>query len=412
MTRKYDTVLFLIILFIGLITSLPVHADVLPPISGQAYDSLLAAQELGLQKMLEEQFPESEGYLVTGPIDPLLDIIPHIKPAYEAVRVISPDMGSYFAAIEKTGKLSIPLGHAGFDGHLYEIEYNGKLDTALILPQGQNRFLIWLKRVTLMGWNALASPKLIRYANTMMLYFSQIDIGNYSYKMRDISEFVMPDKLALYAADNDSSSHYNPDYLTAFESFRGINIKGLANGVDSIVLDSAASLRMIDNAPKEAWQNQYQPLFQVEYRDFLESGGDFVSFKTLTPDNFSDLPDGNYFFAINVSGKIRYVWKMSDSDIANIEKATGIKPAVPNETMLFPGEPLLCTGTFRIDSEYPNKLAEITVDSPHFFLFKIDGEAPEETSARTDHYLTSVGHLINALYKMGISTDKTVLKKF
>ena len=43
------------------------------PITGSEFDRLIEAQHLDIQNKLETLFPESEGFQVTGPLDPLFD---------------------------------------------------------------------------------------------------------------------------------------------------------------------------------------------------------------------------------------------------------------------------------------------------------------------------------------------------
>ncbi|MCK4773419.1 MAG: hypothetical protein KAT30_01490, partial [Candidatus Krumholzibacteria bacterium] len=41
------------------------------PIVGQAFDRVVDAQDLDFQQFLQSVFPESAGYVVNGPLDPL-----------------------------------------------------------------------------------------------------------------------------------------------------------------------------------------------------------------------------------------------------------------------------------------------------------------------------------------------------
>jgi len=58
---------FLLLLGLGILAALAAAE----PITGPEFDLLLEVQNIPLQRELERIFPESEGYLVTGPLEPM-----------------------------------------------------------------------------------------------------------------------------------------------------------------------------------------------------------------------------------------------------------------------------------------------------------------------------------------------------
>jgi hypothetical protein len=77
----------LLTLFIILFLSPVVSADTVAPVTGESFDSLLAGQQVEWQRRLEAVYPESEGYSVTGPLDPLIKEPPGEWPVFSSLRV-------------------------------------------------------------------------------------------------------------------------------------------------------------------------------------------------------------------------------------------------------------------------------------------------------------------------------------
>jgi len=411
MRGKISTSKWIMILFILIIPFNNGFSEETGPIKGPAFDSLIASQDLDLQMKLEQQFPESEGYLVTGPLDPGLDIIEEALPAFNTVRVLVPDVDSYNFAIRETRKTTIPIAQSGYSGHLYEVEMDDRIDSAIVMTHNQNRFLVWLKRVTELGWNTIASPKLERYSVSLMIYFGNIDNHRLDRKIPPTENFKLPETVALYAPDPETVFENQTAYHEFLKSHAEINLP-ILNRDTSFVLTAELSVWFKENAPKEAYPNKSGAAFQEEYRDFIRRGGDFTSMKVLSKDLFDELGDGKYIFAVSPAGKVRIALDFSSEEIARIEKATGQKPAVPNHAMLFPGEPALTAGSFIVDASAEKRMAFIDTYSDHFFYCNLDPSVKDDVAERSDHYLTSLGHLFSALDKLGIDYIGARISKF
>lgn len=398
-----------LLIFIIILGSAPRAAD--NSISGPALDTLMAAQNLELQKKLETQFDESQGYLVTGPFDPRLDILEVAKPIFNSVRVLVPDRDSYYYGIRDTRERSIPVGHAGYDGHLYKINIGDRVDTVLMMTYNQNRYLIWLKRVTELGWNTVASPKLARYTISLRNYFGHLDTHNFDVTMPPAEKFVLPESIELFAPDPDPVFENNSAYIALLDRYKSINLP-IVGGDTVFVMTPEKAAWFKDNAPYEAFPNKSVAHLQEEYRDFIQRNGDLTQMKVLTKKLFDNLNDGEYIFAVSLTGKIRIAVKLTADDIARIEKATGQKPPVPSQALLFPGEPVLTAGSFVIDASAQNRLAFINAYSEPYFYSKIDPSVKENIAERSDHYLLTLGHLFKSLDSLGIDYSGARISKF
>jgi len=403
----YRVICFLI--FIIILGSTPRAAD--NTITGPALDTLMAAQDLKLQKQLEAQFDESQGYLVTGPFDPRLDILEVARPIFNSVRVLVPDRDSYYYGIRDTRKRSIPVGHAGYDGHLYEINIGDRVDTVLMMTYNQNRYLIWLKQVTELGWNTVASPKLARYTISLRNYFGHLDTHNFDVTMPPAEKFVLPESIELFAPDRDPIFKNDSVYIALLDRHKSINLP-IVGGDTMFVLTPEKAAWFKENAPYEAFPNKSEAHLQEEYRDFIQHNGDITQLKVLTKELFDGLSDGEYIFAVSLTGKIRIAVRLTADDIAHIEKATGQKPPVPSQALLFPGEPVLTAGSFVVDASAQNKLALINAYSEPYFYSKIDPSVKEDIAERSDHYLTTLGHLFKSLDRLGIDYSGAHISKF
>ena len=151
---------------------------------------------------------------------------------------------------------------------------------------------------------------------------------------------------------------------------------------------------------------------QEEYQEFFERGGDIRVMQTLTKEGFDTLRTGEYFFAVGLSGKIRFGRELLRKEVKRIEQETGRKVPRANHAFLFPGEPVLTAGAFFIDERAPTKLIKVNAQSGHYFYSNVTETIREDIAERSDHYLLTLGHLFRSLDSLGIPYDGILISKF
>ena len=146
-------------------------------------------------------------------------------------------------------------------------------------------------------------------------------------------------------------------------------------------------------------------------KKYSERGGDLSRLRTLTREAFDTLSNGEYFFAVALSGKVRFGKELLREEVDRIERETGQKVPRANHATLLPGEPVLTAGAFFIDVRGDNRLAEINAQSGHYFYSNIQPTIKEDISVRSDKYFLTLGHFLKALERLGISCDGVLLSK-
>jgi hypothetical protein len=149
-----------------------------------------------------------------------------------------------------------------------------------------------------------------------------------------------------------------------------------------------------------------------EYRQFFERGGDVRVMQTLTAEGFDTLAPGEYFFAVNVAGKVRLGRELLRAEVRRIEEETGRKVPRANHAFLFPGEPLLTAGAFFVEHDDGKPyITEVNAQSGHYFYSNVSATIREDISERSDHYLLTLGHFFCSLEQLGIPHQDLLIRK-
>ena len=133
--------------------------------------------------------------------------------------------------------------------------------------------------------------------------------------------------------------------------------------------------------------------------------------RTLTKEVFDTLKSAEYFFAVGMSGKIRFGRELLREEVKRIEAETGQKPARANHAFLFVGEPVLTAGAFFIENDGEPRIVEVNTQSGHYFYSNITATIREDVAERSNDYFKTIGHFFRALDSLEIDYHDLLLRK-
>jgi len=384
------------------------HAESNDPhaISGSDFDHLMNIQNVELQNKLENIFPESEGYLVSGPLcDDTFEDSAYFYCG--AVRVICPNLKLYKQGIDIAAgmdSLTAITDYPDPSGSYYAFEkyytyHNGNLvDTFKFETANSVRYELALNKELI--FSPLRSD-VIRMPDSerkeMHDYFLQYDSGN-----------IPAEQLYI---------HYVPYIIEGYQNYKEFLLShaeidlDFISGVTAFVPTEETLQWFRENAPQEAYPNKEASKFEEEIHEFFERGGDLRVIQTLTKEGFDTLQSGEYFYAVSPAYKIRFGRELLREEVKRIEEETGKKVPRANHAFLFPGEAVLTAGAFWIDTDKENKLVKVNAQSGHYFYSNVSPTIREDISERSDHYLTTLGHFFKALDSLQIPCDKILISK-
>jgi hypothetical protein len=431
------------------------------PISGARFEALVAAQNVPLQRILESHFPDSEGYLVTGPLtlypsggdwDSALIGIRDVDDWFVCNRVVCPNLGELESAdsileriaeidiIEKTryihdSRSGFPAGYRGITvtAGWKETEYKIQFNTVQ-----QTRWLIWLRQLIPDLRDEAERDRLNAYSVAVSDYLYAVDRRvrspevdepyRFGIYFRDFEraienafedpeapipgQYGLDERFDFYRAPPDYVIQGYDNYLDFLRSHAAIHTD-FANGILSFIPTDSLLEAIKAGAPSAAHPNKELPMLQHEYRKYFSRGGDVRFIKTLTWESLMHLPPGDYFFAVGLSGKIRFGRELSHQEAGEIHYRAQKPPPRANHAFLFPGEPVLAAGTFGVEkNEAGSYIARVTAQSGHYFYSNINASIYEDITEKSDWCLLTVGHFFRALDAGGIPYFKVLISKF
>ena len=387
------------------------------PITGAAFDSLLANQHIEIQKELEKIFPESEGYIVSGPISYYRD--------YD-FRILCPDINAYEHAnnvarnSENTNWFKNMAFMQQFSCFLEDIVGPFKCYSSFSFNNNSDEFLGVITSIqkdrfqlfsSIHGFINTLSKDSSEYCEELLAYLSKVEIGDTEVKPPLTTDYNLPDDFDFYAPPPDYVIDGYQNYKDFLNPHAEINTE-LISGVTEFTASGDALQWFKDHAPREAYPNKEWRMLQHEYKKFFERGGDMRSMQTLTSEGFDTLTTGEYFFAVSPSGKIRFGKEMLREEVEKIETEIGQKVPRANHAFLFPGEYILTAGAFFIDDSKDSKLVKVNAQSGHFFYSNLNESIRDDIAVKSDHYLLTLGHFFTALDNLGIPYDRIIISKF
>ena len=384
-----------------------------PPVSGEQFEKWVSLQNISLQDTLSALLPESDGIFVTGPLDPFIE--PESGIAYKRVRVVSPDIYNLaksraIIGREFTGTRELKRYNSLCGEIAVEIVIGDESHIVILTTLQEVRYLIWFRRNLEKGWMEAPKPDRERYGFAVYSYLSSIDSGFVHVIPPVAEDFGIDPRFDIYAEPPDYVIQGYRNYKDYLFSHADIETD-FAHGIYAFIPTDSIVTIFKNSALSEAYPNKEAAMLQEEYRKFLERGGDVTIINTLSAAGFDTLTTGEYFFAVSLSGRVRFGRELFREEIERIEKQTGMKVPRANHAFLFPGEPVLCAGAFFIDADSENPLVKINAQSGHYFYSNVNESIREDISERSDIYFRSIGHFLRALDKLGIAYDGVLLSK-
>lgn len=394
------------------------------PIVGQAFDRVVEAQDRDLQQFLRSVYPESAGYVVAGPLDPLYAGDSEFEALFHTTRIICATLDAFDAA-ESLAETKIAPARArvalqktnkdGFEhvGRIIEFPWQGRQRSALVMTYQQMRWLIWLRGVERSRANEERREPFEEYSVAISQTLHRCDGEAYGW----------PDDSPPTAKDYGLSSEYEfypprPDYvIQGYQNYkdylqRHSDIETFfADGILAFVPSDSLLDVLKRDAAKTAWPNKEAPLLQHEVKKFFDRGGDVRTMITLTAEVLEKLKPGEYFYAVGLNGRIRFAYEIPREEVERVEKESGKKVPRANHAFLFPGEPVLTAGAFFVASDPDPRIIEVNTHSGHYFYSNVTETIRRDVAVRSDEYLLTIGHFFTALDRAGISYRDVLIRK-
>jgi len=392
------------------------------PITGDAFYLVVASQDNELQGFLEGVVSEDDGYMVTGPLDVLVEVPEETASLLSMVRLICPDASAYTLAIarlrEQEDVRSVhryddqpPMSPPGFRGTIARVRIHGLERSCLVQTLDQARWLIWLRDVHRMAPAVAATPAFTKYAEALSTWFQGRDTPE--------GDAAGPPTAAAHGLDTRIDLLPTPpsyviqgyeNYLAYIAAHREVRTSFAKRVVAFVPTDSLRE-EWASAPPEVAWPSKAPEKLQGDYEEFLERGGDIGRMRTLTPAALAQLGPGEYMFAVGMSGKIRFAPRPRLLDVHRRE-AEGEEIPRATHAFLFPGEPLLSGGMFSVAGDERPAITHVNTATGHFFYCNTVETIRDDVAVRSDGYLLTLGHFFRSLERMGLPGDGIVVSKF
>ncbi len=382
-------------------------------VTGSAFEAFVRAQDTSFQRQLEQILPDSLGYQVTGPIDPATPCAEEMRWVFRSVRVICPDLESVKPAIERLRESKLfrvrktkeqinkakGSSPSGFRGVIVSGLFN-KLEKVVVLQTvQQTRWLVWARGALLKRTDSEQRPGLKQYSLALSNYFHHLDTRQNDFPAPRAVDFDVSD-------DSDPFSPAPLEIIDDPESFQALLDSNRVLKVDfarhmsGFVPTGPLLDKFIADAPRIAFTNKGGALFQRQIQAFCEKAEPWRSLQTLSRSTADSLELGEYFFAVGMSGKIRFGHVPQEGQ------------PVANETFLFPGEPVLTAGRFSVCCRKPGRILKVSTLSPEYFYSNLAPTIRDDIAQRSDQYVSTLGHFLEAMQRLGLPTKEMVISKF
>lgn len=387
------------------------------PISGVDFDRLRSSQQSTLQSELRLILAGSENQIVTGPLDPFFS-----GPGsrwYHAVRVICPDLVSREKAVqlllaqEGWSADSLPVRDHSYIGHhgtLLTATTDSSSSVVLVGTIQQTRFMIWSRLVYLENRAEVDAESWDQYSSAVAVYLARIDSGQVASPEPTAKTFGLPERIDLYARPPAYVIEGYQNYKDVLHQHRTITTD-FATGVVAFVPSDSTLEELKSDSPSLAFPNKEAALLQHELRKFVARGGSMRQINRLTRESIDTLQAGEYFFAVGLSGTIRFGRELSRDEVTRLETERGQKLPRANHAFLFPGEPVLTAGAFFIDDRVPTRIVKVNAHSGHYFYSNVTASIRQDIAKRSDQYLLTLGHFFSALDSLGVLYHDVLISK-
>jgi len=391
------------------------------PITGDAFYLLVASQDDELQRFLETVVSEDDGYMVTGPLDVLIDAPEDAVALLEMVRIICPDEAAYTLAIARLREqdevksvqrydVPPPSAPVGFRGTIARVRIHGLERNCLVQTLAQARWLIWFRDALHMAPETARTPAFESYAESVAAYLANRETGEVPDDPPPFERFGTDAGISLFPPPPAYMIEGYDEFLAYLEAHREIRTSFVKRVVAFIPTDSLRQ-EWASSPPDIAWPSKAPEKLQQDYDEFLERGGDIGRIRTLTPAVLSQLGPGEYMFAVGLSGQIRFASRPRLMDVHGLEAQGEMIPRAVHG-FLFPGEPLLSAGMFTVSGEERPVISAVNTRTGHFFYCNSVETIYDDVAIRSDGYLLTLGHFFRSLSRMGMTGEGIVVSKF
>jgi|GEM_PF-6731602 len=388
-----------------------------PSWSGIVDDSWAATDSSSLT-ILQKRFPESQGYWIWGDFAELA-----INGTTESINaVVCADIEEYRSVstvLDMVGGLAEPDPEEDLQGlvrypneplgiAIYSI---GDQTFALTTVNGLRGYLWYAENAPRAKAMDTAMPGFLEeYAGKLDLYLDSIESGHFDARHPVPAEHELDSSLAFYVSSPSPTirgrKNYN-EYLDEHTEIRTDNIRG----VTAFVPTAKTLARLKKKAPEELHSNKEAARLQDVYKQFIERGGDWSHFQTLTREGYDTLSRGEYLFVVDRYGAIRFCLQPLESELTRSERATGKKLPRVSHALLVHGQPVLTAGTFTVDEREEHKIVEVNAYSEQYFYSNLARTVKKDISEKSNEYLLTLGHFFRALERLDIPHKHILISK-
>jgi hypothetical protein len=412
----------------------PAPAD--SQLAGKQPDDLSESRQFEVIKALEAVFPESKGFRVNAPLDPVGGTPGDLARLVRAFRVIVPLDVTVTQAAQKlisssspfvryvdieqdTGfRPAIPVGYAGvpvtakFDKKIVDIQF---------LTVNMDRWLIWARECYFPLWKGDRDTPMQEYAAAVSQYLRKHDFGDEGVPPLETSSYGAPKRADLFGG-YDADRHEAPDFQEFSQECKEMDLD-IAEGMTDFTAGESAVEWLVDHRGKSEFQDRRQADLQQAFYDFADEGRDFQELRALTPETIEGLEPGRYFYAVDVYGRVRFGKMRWTPDQG--QQGIWRERLKSYECLLFPAQPIVAAGEFEIASGEDvleadlsgaaapaRRLASVNGFSSYYYYRPDENNLEKQMEGRSDDYLKSVGHLFKALQDMGVAVQEPRISKF
>lgn len=416
--NKMTSILFRILLIIFLMACTGT-SRAQSAVTGKAFEAYMEAQDSAFQSYLEISFGEADGFFVTGPMDPSLGR-PGDKDLFHSFRILCPDPEKLQSALDKIkadSNLTIETSQVcltddcereplGYRGAILKLKWNDKSEILQLNTFQQMRWLIWWHRFAVNPEPTITDAQLGLYAKSLSDHLFALTRGWTDFPAPVALATGLPGRIDFYLEPPPEIIKDRDEYKRELYENREINNDSVSGLVAFVPGDSLLN-QIKAEVPQRAYLNREAATLQHEIRDFLERGGHPGMGNTLTTPVLDTLPAGWYIFAVGMDYKIRFSRALKDGN-ANDSNLT----VLPNQSFLFPGEPVLTSGSFKVEVDSATHITAVNAYSEKYFYSNRVRSIHDDIAEKSNSYFQSLGYFFKALDRAGIKYSDVLMSKF
>lgn len=405
-------------------------------LAGRSPDKLFDSEELHIIRSLENVYPESMGFRVHAPMEPVPGTPENVSRLVSAFRVIVPEDATvteaavrlaegdspfirYVEVDQDTGfRPDIPVGYAGVP---VTAMLKRKVFDVQFLTVNMDRWLIWARTCYFPILEGDRDIPLQAYAAEVSQYLRRTDFGEQKLQMLKASVAGVPQKADLFG-------DYEPGErsISKYQELVADNLEmsiGLVEGVMGFTAGSGAVDWLVEHRGEALYEGDGQGRLQRAFYDYVSEGGDFQELRALTAEVLADLEPGWYFYAVDKYQRVRFGPIMARPQ-EDADRYWGER-LKPYECLLFPGQPVLASGEFEVVSEGQvleaslsgvwipeHRIASVNAFSSFYYYSPDSKRLKASISGKSNDYVQTVGHFFKALQDMGVKLDGVRVSKF